>query len=113
MVQIECRDRIHALLEKIWIRTHLLIFQLADIANAMAGDKKGLVMPLSLVSSDIGQSKPTHNASADWRNTQPPICVRYVLSAAISQIAVHLYLHLRDRYLPHLLSLICTERDSG
>ena len=54
---IECRDRIHALLEKFGYDLSI-DFPACDIANAMAGDKKRAGDAIKfIVSSDIGQSK--------------------------------------------------------
>lgn len=54
---IECRDRIHALLEKFGYDLSI-DFPACDIANAMASDKKNAGDAIKfIVSSDIGQSK--------------------------------------------------------
>lgn len=54
---IECRDRIHALLEKFGYDLSIN-FPACDIANAMAGDKKRAGDAIKfIVSSDIGKSK--------------------------------------------------------
>lgn len=54
---IECRDRIHALLEKFGYDLSI-DFPACDIANAMASDKKRAGDAIKfIVSSDIGQSK--------------------------------------------------------